>query len=81
MAERMVSSAWLLDVVMSGTNDADLYVRRNAPPTIKDYDCRPFTTGTDEQCEVTLSAPGKLYVMVRGYGSGGSDYTVKGFKL
>ncbi|WP_299943012.1 M20/M25/M40 family metallo-hydrolase [uncultured Microbulbifer sp.] len=53
---------------MTGTNDADLYVRFGAIPTSRDYDCRPYEDGSSENC--TLSVPGDksaVYVMVRGY--------------
>jgi Bacterial pre-peptidase C-terminal domain len=52
---------------MTGTGDADLYVRRGSAPTTTSYDCRPYTSGSAETCTVTLAAPGPIHVMVRGY--------------
>lgn len=49
------------------TGDADLYVRTNGPPTLANYDCRPYQAGSNEQCQVTLTTSGKLFVMVHGY--------------
>lgn len=52
---------------LSGDGDADLYVRIGAKPTLTAYDCRPYRWGTSEACEVTLTAPSKIFVMVRGW--------------
>jgi hypothetical protein len=52
---------------MTGTNDADLYVRIGSEPTATTYDCRPYKSGTNEACEVTLPSPAKIFVQVRGY--------------
>lgn len=53
--------------VMTGTGDADLYVRRGSAPNTTTFDCRPYATGSSETCNVNLSAPGVIHVMVRGY--------------
>jgi hypothetical protein len=66
-------------IVLSGTADADLYVKKNAPAAARTYDCRPYKNGSAETCEVTFDAPGKLHVMVRGYAAS-STFTVKGTK-
>jgi hypothetical protein len=47
--------------------DADLYVRIGAEPTALAYDCRPYRSGSDESCQITLEAPAQLFTMVRGY--------------
>jgi hypothetical protein len=52
---------------MTGTGDADLYVRIGAAPTTATYDCRPYKTGSNESCTVTLAQPAPINVMVRGY--------------
>lgn len=52
---------------MTGTADADLYLRLGAEPTASTYDCRPYKNGSNESCEVTLTSPTKIYVQVRGY--------------
>jgi hypothetical protein len=54
---------------MTGTADADLYVRRGSAPTTSSFDCRPYKTGSNETCRVTLSAPGVIHAMVRGWAS------------
>jgi len=51
--------------VMTGDNDADLYVRANAAPTAASYDCRPYRDGSSEQCSIV--GPARLYVGVNGY--------------
>jgi len=65
-------TAGALEAIMTGTGDADLYVRRDAPPTTTAYDCRPYTSGTGETC--TLEGPGVFYVAVRGYASPSSAF-------
>ena len=67
-------------VELSGTADADLYVKKNQAAAARVYDCRPYQNGSAEKCELTFDAPGKLHVMVRGYAAS-STYTVKGKKL
>ena len=62
-------------VEMSGTGDADLYVRRGAAPELYEFDCRPFTLGSDEQC--AMSGAGDYYVSIYGYATEGSDYTLR----
>ncbi len=63
---------------MTGTKDADLYVRIGSAPTATAYDCRPYKTGSNEICEVTLASPAPIHVMVRGYASGSSTYELVG---
>ena len=50
----------------SSSGDADMYVRKGAPPTTLTYDCRPYLNGNTETCNMTGGA-GTYYVMVRGY--------------
>ena len=53
-------------VTMSGgSGDADLYVRNGAAPTTSTYDCRPYASGNNEECNATAGAT--THVMVRGY--------------
>ena len=55
-----------VQVVLTGTNDADLYVRRGARPNLNSYDCRPYRNDSNEAC----SAPGgdqPIHIMVRAY--------------
>ncbi len=57
-----------LEVVLAGQGDADLYVRRGAPPTLDDHDCRSQGGGADERC--TVAGGGPIYVGVLGFGDG-----------
>ena len=66
---------------MTGTGDADLYVRVGKAPTTATYDCRPYKTGTNESCSVTLAQPSTLNVMVRGYAPSASAFDLVGKKL
>lgn len=54
-----------LKAVMTGTGDADLYVRKGLAPTVSAYDCRPYKSGSAEEC--TVAGGGPVFVSVRGY--------------
>jgi hypothetical protein len=55
-------------VVMTGSGDPDLYVRFGAWPTTNSWHCRPYKTGANEQCDLTVPAgQSRIYMMVRGY--------------
>ena len=45
-----------LTVRMTGTGDADLYVRFGAAPTRAAYNCRPYTSTSTETCTLTVPA-------------------------
>ena len=62
-----VLAAGTYTFTMTGTGDADLYVRVGQAPTTSAYDCRPYKTGSAEVCTMNLAAPAPLHVMVRGY--------------
>lgn len=62
---------------LSGTNDADLYVRVGLAPEVDRFDCRPFKSGSNEVCSVDLSAPAAIHVMVRGWAAS-STYDLVG---
>src|SRR5262249_4646505 len=51
-------------VTMTGTGDADLYVRRGAAPDAETYDCRSDGSTSTETCTVAGGAP--VYVAVFG---------------
>lgn len=64
--------------VMTGNNDADLYVRFGAPPTTSSYSCRPYLNGSSETCSLTVPAGiSEAYFMVRGYSRSTSSYNVE----
>ena len=55
--------------ISGGSGDADLYVRRNAPPTTSTYDCRPYRAGNNETCSASTALGGTYHILVRGYSS------------
>jgi hypothetical protein len=65
--------------VLTGTDDADLYIRTGAEPTEATFDCRPFRAGSAEQCVVDLPAPAPVHIMVRGWDPS-SSYTLEAFE-
>jgi len=66
-------------IVLSGTGDADLYVKALGQVDRRTYDCRPYKNGSAEECNVSMPEGGKLNVMVRGYGAN-STFKVAGSK-
>jgi serine protease len=62
-----------------GSGDADLYVRRGAPPTTSTYDCRPYLNGNNETCSFASPQSGTWHVMIRGYTSYASVTLVGSF--
>ncbi|MCC6807554.1 MAG: pre-peptidase C-terminal domain-containing protein [Deltaproteobacteria bacterium] len=54
-----------LTAKITGTGDADLYVRKGATPTSSAYDCRPYKDGSVEECQA--AGGGAVYVSVNGY--------------
>jgi hypothetical protein len=67
----------IFEVEMTGQGDPDLYVRFGANPTLSAYACRPYKTGPNESCSLSVPA-GKTtaHIMVRGYAAGSYDLTV-----
>jgi serine protease len=61
----------MLEVVMPGSGDPDLYVRFDQAPTRTFYDCRPYLSVAEESCSLDVPAmENEAFVMVRGYASG-----------
>jgi hypothetical protein len=66
---------------MTGTGgDADLYVRVGSAPTTSKFDCRPFKTGSNESCTVTLAQPAPIHVMVNGFSATAAKFDITGKK-
>ncbi|MBA3462239.1 MAG: PPC domain-containing protein [Deltaproteobacteria bacterium] len=66
---------------MTGTGgDADLYVKIGREPTATSYDCRPYKTGSNETCQVTLAQSASVFVQVRGYATAASSFKLVGKK-
>lgn len=71
--EAVEGSAFVASI--TGTGDADLYVRRGARPTSATYDCRPYREGSAESCVVAGGGP--VYVSVNGYRAADIDLIVQ----
>ncbi len=69
------TAAGAISVTLSGTGDADLYVKMNGQPSLNLYDCRPYAGTSNEKCEV--QGPGALYVSVNGYSAATVQLKVK----
>jgi len=60
-----VAAGSTLTAEMTGTGDADLYGRKALAPTLSQYDCRPYKSGSVESCAV--AGPGSVFVAINGY--------------
>jgi hypothetical protein len=67
------------EFAITGSGDADLYVRIGMAPSAKFFDCRPYKSGSNETCDVDLTSPGPVHLMVRGFGDS-SDFHLTGKK-
>jgi hypothetical protein len=70
------SGARDIKVRMTGTGDADLYTLFSSQPTQSDYDCRPYESGSSETCSHATATGDNLEIMVYGWDSGSSDYSI-----
>lgn len=60
----------VVTVTMTGTGDADLYVRFDAPATRAAYDCRPYAGDSFETCSLDVPAgASEAHILVHGYSS------------
>ncbi len=69
-------AAGTYEFTLTGTRDADLYVRVGNEPTKEQFDCRPFKSGSNESCVVTLPSAAVIHVMVRGWAAN-SDFELE----
>jgi len=65
---------------LSGTGDADLYVRVGDAPSEDLWDCRPYLGTSNETCEVELASATTIHVLVDGY-RGPIEYRLVGTKV
>ncbi len=59
----------LVVTLAGGSGDADLYVRQGAEPSSSLYDCAPYLSGNNEQCEFATPTAGRWYILVQAYSS------------
>ncbi len=68
----MVVPAGATNLVFTTTGsdpDADLYVKFGSAPTRSSYDCRSWTSSSNETCNIGTAQAGTYYVMVYAYSS------------
>jgi hypothetical protein len=86
LVDNVAKSAWVhygpfeagpgpVFVSLTGDGDADLYVRRGGTPTTGLYDCRPYTSASNERC--SLQGNGSIYVSIRGYKASNFELTIR----
>jgi hypothetical protein len=75
-----VASGSHIDVHMTGTGDADLYVKRGAAVTTDVYDCRPYGNDANEDCtqaQFNAAGPAQFWVGANGFANAKVTITVK----
>lgn len=55
--------------IAGSSGDADLYVKNGSEATSSNWDCRPYRSGSNETCTMSVSGGDKLYVMIDAYSS------------
>ncbi|MEE2785454.1 MAG: S8 family serine peptidase, partial [Pseudomonadota bacterium] len=55
--------------ISGGSGDANLHLKQGSPPTISDYDCRPYVWGNEETCSVTSPTEGVYHAMIHAVSS------------
>lgn len=71
---RSVSFNKNLTVNLSGSGDADLYVKKSSVPSLSSYDCRPYLNSSNESCSIANTGSTDWYIGVRGYHA--SEFTL-----
>jgi len=65
------------EAVITGTGDADLYVRFGAAPTLTQWNCRPYTASASESCVLDVPTDqNTVYVAIHGYTASTFNLTV-----
>ena len=78
LAPRAVAPGSVLEVVLAGTGDADVYVRFDEAPTKLAYDCRPYLATSDEACAIDVPADAATaHVALHGFTAATYDLTVR----
>ena len=64
-----------LKMEMTGSGDADIYLRVGSAPTTDAYDLRPYADNSNESGSLAVKKGDRIFGMVRGY-SDRADYDV-----
>lgn len=56
-----------LNVTLTATGDADLYVRRGGLPRLNVYDCASFTETGNESCSLSAPESGTWFIRIEGF--------------
>ena len=63
------AGATALNVALTATGDADLYLRRGTLPRLTLYDCASFTPTGNETCSVSAPESGTWFIRIEGFDS------------
>ncbi len=69
------AGATQLLIEMTGTGDADLYVKKGSQPTSSSYDQRPYLNGSAETVTISNPSAARYYIGVNGYST--ASYALK----
>ncbi|WP_028102851.1 M20/M25/M40 family metallo-hydrolase [Pseudoduganella violaceinigra] len=75
-----LSAGTRLSAELSGSGDADLYLRTALAPEKFAWDCRPYRGDSDEKCAVTSVGASEVFLMVDGYRDASYTLVVKAIK-
>lgn len=62
-----VAAGGSFKAAMTGSGDTDLYVRKTSAPTTSSYDCKSDGSTSTENCTISMTANGDVYVLLNGY--------------
>ena len=69
-----VAAGGTFKAALSGSGDADLYVRKTSAPSTTTFDCKSDGSTSTESCAINMTANGDAYVLLNGYTA--STYTL-----
>ncbi|MDW5417612.1 M28 family metallopeptidase [Iodobacter sp. CM08] len=64
-----------ISATLSGTGDADLYLKKGSAPTTSTFDCKSDGPNSTENCALNISANADVYLLLNGYAA--ANYTLK----
>ena len=74
----IVEAGSVFQANITGSGDADLYVRFGNNPTRRLFHCRPFIDGSDESCSLDVPAgQSRVFVMVRGFRAAAYELNIR----
>lgn len=70
-----VAAGTSINAVLSGSGDADLYLRKGSAATTSSFDCKSDGPASNENCSVKLTASGDVWLLINAYAA--ANYTLQ----